>query len=274
MTTDPVQYIMLAFADESLTPVRRVILANFQDGLIYMAALVGILFAHEMGHFLVSVFYGIRTSLPYFLPLPFSPIGTLGAVIRLDGTAADRRQIFDIGLAGPIAGLLVAIPVLWLGVQNLSLNEANGYGAIRLQMPLGIVLLMRALGPEAYHAVNSIWLGHLHGNPLFLAGWVGFFLTGLNMVPVSQLDGGHVSYCLFGRWSWWIARAIVVIAIIYIVVAKAFAWSLMILLVLFLGPDHPPTRDDSAQLGVVRTVIGLISLLIPILCLPPNPIMQ
>jgi membrane-associated protease RseP (regulator of RpoE activity) len=227
-----------------------------------------------MGHYLVSVFYRIRASLPYFLPLPFSPIGTLGAVIRLDGTAADRRQIFDIGLAGPIAGLFVALPVLWFGVQNLSLNEANGFGAIRLQMPLGIMILLRTVGPEAYQSAGSFWLGQLEGNPLFLAGWLGLFLTGLNMVPVSQLDGGHVSYCLFGRWSWWIARAIVVVAIIYIIVAKAFAWSLMILLILFLGPDHPPTRDDSVRLGPVRTALGLASLLIPILCLPPNPIMQ
>jgi membrane-associated protease RseP (regulator of RpoE activity) len=114
----------------------------------------------------------------------------------------------------------------------------------------------------------------LAGNPLFVAGWVGFLITGLNMLPISQLDGGHVIYCLFGRRSRWIARGMLVGAMIFIVVAKAYAWALMVLIILFIGPDHPPTRNDHVRLGFFRVLLGLLSLAIPILCLPAQPITQ
>jgi membrane-associated protease RseP (regulator of RpoE activity) len=192
----------------------------------------------------------------------------------MDGRYADRRQIFDIGIAGPLAGLVVAVPVMWLGVQQLDLATQNGLAGAQLHMPLGIKLLLQAVGPENLRTMDGFWLGHLAGNPLFMAGWVGFVITGVNMLPVSQLDGGHVIYCLFGRRSRWIARGTLLGAIVFIVAAKAYAWALMVLIVMLIGPDHPPTRNDNARLGVVRTILGLASLSIPILCLPAQPITQ
>lgn len=279
VAVEPSQYLELSARASSLMPIRRVILANYSDGLLYMATLLAILFAHEMGHFLATVVYRIPASLPFFLPLPITPIGTLGAVIGIDGRAANRKEIFDIGIAGPIAGLIIAVPVMWFAASRLDLREANGTGGMRMEMPLGVHLLIQSVGPEELRADDRIWLGHLQGNPLFVAGWVGFLITGLNMVPVSQLDGGHVLYCLFGRRAHWIARGLLAgvgahIAWAYFANGTLSPWILMALLVLVMGPDHPPTRDDSVPLGRFRFALGLMSLAIPVLCLPVQPFSQ
>ena len=113
------------------------ILAHWQGGLIYMACVLGILFAHEMGHFLMTLRYRVAASLPYFLPVPFSPIGTMGAVISMDGLSADRRQIFDIGIAGPLAGLVVAVPVTLFGVMQLNLSN---YDATRPDLEKAVLV--------------------------------------------------------------------------------------------------------------------------------------
>ena len=274
---EPLQYLELSQQVESLLPVRRVILSHYQDGLIYMASLLAILFAHEMGHFVATLVYRIPASFPYFLPLPVTPIGTLGAVISVDGRIADRKQIFDIGLAGPVAGLLVAVPVMCYAAQHLQLNEANGYGGWQLEMPLGVVMILKMFGPEHLSDVRHFWLGHLQGNPLFIAGWVGFLITGLNMVPISQLDGGHVAYCLLGRRAYWLARAILALVAVHVVWSflahrEPSPWLIMALLVLVIGPYHPPTRDDSVPIGRFRAVVGYMSLVIPLLCLPLQPL--
>ncbi|GIW93315.1 MAG: hypothetical protein KatS3mg110_1356 [Pirellulaceae bacterium] len=274
---EPIQYLEISSQQGSLLAVRRVILENYQDGLIYMAGLLGILFAHEMGHFLATVAYGVPASFPYFLPLPITPIGTLGAVISVDGRLANRKQIFDIGLAGPIAGLLVAVPVMWYSATHLQLATSNGKGGWALEMPLGIWLILKYVAPAGIDDYWSFWLGHLQGNPLFVAGWVGFLITGLNMVPISQLDGGHVVYCLLGRRSYWVARGILLAVGVHVVWSflvrrEPSPWLVMAILVLFIGPYHPPTRDDSVPIGRWRTVAGYLSLIIPVLCLPLHPL--
>jgi Zn-dependent protease len=273
---EPNHYIFASLAGEGqqqfLIPFRQVILRHYPDGLRYMLAVLGILFAHEMGHFLATLRYRVPASLPFFLPLPITPIGTLGAVIGIDGSEADRKQIFDIGLAGPLAGLVIAIPVMWFGVVHLELRESNGLGGLRLQVPLGVRLMLEATGMESETIQQGFWLGHLQGNPYFIAGWVGFLITGLNMLPVSQLDGGHVLYCLFSRWAHWLARLFMLVVVIYILVAKAYVWIPMVLLVYFLmGTDHPPTRDDAVPIGYGRAILGFVSLAIPIFCLPLPP---
>jgi membrane-associated protease RseP (regulator of RpoE activity) len=276
MVVEPNHYIFSSLAGDGqqrlLTPIRQLVVTHYADGLRYMLAVLGILFAHEMGHFLATVRYGVPASLPFFLPLPITPIGTLGAVIGIDGSEADRKQIFDIGLAGPLAGLVIAIPVMWYGVTQLELQEANGLGGLRLQAPLGVQMMLRANGMDSEVIREGFWIGQLQGNPYFIAGWVGFLITGLNMVPVSQLDGGHVLYCLFVRWAHWLARGFMLTVVIYIVVAQAYVWIPMFLLVfLLMGTDHPPTRDDSVPIGYSRAVIGFLSLAIPIFCLPLPP---
>lgn len=247
--------------------VRRALLRHWDDGLIYMGCLLGILMTHEMGHFLMTVRYRIAASWPFFLPLPISPIGTLGAVIGMDGLRANRKEIFDIGLAGPLAGLVVCIPILWIGIERLDFTQAAA-GPYALDLPLVIRWVLALRAPEGYSGDGQVY--HSQLNAYFMAGWVGLLVTGLNMLPVSQLDGGHVTYALFGRRAHWLARTFVVLAIAFIVYTETYSWSLMVLLILMMGTDHPPTRDDNVALGPWRLAIGWLSLLIPLLCFPPR----
>lgn len=236
------------------------------DGLIYMTAVMGILFAHEMGHFLQALRYRVPASLPFFIPMPFSPIGTMGAVISMHGSRANRRQLFDIGLSGPLAGLAVAIPITIVGVLIAGYVIVTPGTPSDFADPLIFRALMKILRPDL--PPNS----ELFMNPLLMAGWVGMLITGLNMLPVSQLDGGHVIYALFGPAGRWIARLFLLSAGAYIVISGNFMWTLMFVLVTLIGCDHPPTADDHVKLGPFRWCLGLLSsVAIPILCFMPNP---
>ena len=245
---------------------RLAIIANWRNGLFYMAAVLGILLTHEMGHFLMTVLYRIPASFPYCIPIPITALGTMGAVIAMAGHRADRRQTFDIGIAGPLAGLVVALPVLWFGVKGLDLEQA-GYGGLALDLPLLVRWLVAWMHPN-HAGIECIWISQV--NPLFMAGWVGLLITGINMVPISQLDGGHVIYALFLRQAHWIARGFLVFTLCYIIWADAYMWTLMVVIVTFIGTDHPPTSKDDMPLGRGRYALGLVSLLIPLLCFPPR----
>ncbi|MGD9720589.1 MAG: site-2 protease family protein [Pirellulales bacterium] len=240
----------------------RMLAENWPQGLKYMAAVIGILLTHEMGHFLQTVRYRVPASLPYFIPVPFILTGTMGAVIGMEGSRADRKQLFDIGLSGPIAGLIVALPIIWFGIQTATVVPAGG-DAI-LGDPLIFQILRENLRPEL--GVEGVLDKN---NPWLMAGWVGMLITGLNMLPISQLDGGHVIYGLFGRRAHLVARTFLVAAILFVVLGAHYNWTVMLVLVILLGVDHPPTRDDNVRLGPLRTVIGLVSLAIPVLCFTP-----
>lgn len=247
---------------------------DWRSGVLYMACVLAILLSHEMGHFVMTLVHGVRASLPYFIPFPISPLGTMGAVIGMDGSQADRKQIFDIGLAGPLAGLIVALPIIWLGAKQLDLAHTIPSGP-RIELPLAMRLLVEHFHPGAYR--SQIGIGFNQLNPFFMAGWVGLLVTGLNMMPVSQLDGGHVTYALFGRGAHWLARGFMALVFVYIGAMTILyrtppGWILMALLVLMIGTDHPPTRDDFVRLGWPRTILGLASLLIPVFCFVPNPL--
>ena len=291
--------------------IRAQILAHWQDGLIYMACVLAILFAHEMGHFLMTLRYRVAASLPYFLPVPFSPIGTMGAVISMDGLSADRRQIFDIGIAGPLAGLIVAIPVTWFGVKQLDLtsydasrpdlervvarNAPAGNQADKVpneqpaktqekrtptdelnkgfayHMPWLVSFIVDAVQPEGYTSGRNVPAVPMRlMNPYLMAGWVGLLITGLNMMPISQLDGGHVIYGLFGKRAHVIARISLFVAIFFVVLnfERVHLWTVMLLLVTLMGTDHPPTANDDVPLGRFRTALGWASLSIPFICFP------
>ena len=226
------------------------------QGLTYAVAVLAILLAHEMGHFLMTVRYRIAASYPIFIPMPFIMItGTMGAVIGMDGLRADRRQLFDIGLAGPLAGLVLTIPLVCIGLKTAVAKPAvparaavagiaptEGYEFGR---PLLVKLLLPYLRPDLPpNAPFEI-------NALYMAGWVGMLITGLNMLPVSQLDGGHIIYGLLGRHSRWIARAFLFGSILAIVIGEQYSWLLMLVLVIFLGADHPTTFERS---GADRSV--------------------
>lgn len=262
----PFEAIDLAAADWFMG-MRQAIVSNWQQGLTYMCCVLAILFAHEMGHFLTSAWYGIPASLPFFIPWP-SPIGTMGAVIAMDGLKANRREMFDIGLAGPLAGLLLTLPILYIGVTQLDFTEPGrgiGYDA-----PLAVRVMLEAAPPKGYDQTRNPVVYTNQLNPFYAAGWVGLFITGLNMFPVSQLDGGHVSYTLFGTAAHWVARCFMILALVTMVWADALLLLPMAILVTMLGVDHPPTSDDDVELGAFRTGLGFLSLAIPFLCFPPR----
>ena len=156
-----------------------------------------------------------------------------------------------------------------LGLRQVDFAQ-DQFGAFQLDMPLAARWLMQILHTPGYQPGHPVWQAQL--NPLLMAGWVGLFVTGLNMLPVSQLDGGHVIYTLFGRKSHWIARAFMVFAVSYMLISGNFGLIVMIGLILFIGTDHPPTRDDTVPLGWVRFALGCLSLVIPLLCFPPRVI--
>ena len=240
------------------------LLATWREGLVYMGAVMGILLAHEMGHFLMTLWHRIPASYPLFIPVPPaiipSPFGTMGAVIAMEGSKADRRRLFDIGIAGPLAGLAVCVPIVVLGIQ-----DATAYiqpQKVVLHQPLGMQLLVEYLRPEL--AGKELVM-----SPLFMAGWLGLLVTGLNMLPVSQLDGGHVIYALLRNKSFFVAHGLVFVAIVYMVATPNLIWLVMLALIIIIGVNHPPTADDQVRLGFVRTALGWASLIIPILCFPP-----
>lgn len=249
-----------------LVPIRRLILSYGEQGVIYMACVMAILLCHELGHFFVTLLYRVPASFPIFLPFPFNPIGTFGAVIGMHGMQADRRQIYDIGLAGPLAGLVIAVPVMVMGILTLDVSTP-GSGDIQINCPLGTLWLIQWLRPDIDPQNGYLWLSHL--NPYFVAGWVGFLITGLNMMPISQLDGGHVIYSLIGKKAHWVARITIVTAIAFMVYYLAPSLVLMTILLLLVGTDHPPTRNDRVPLGGFRIALGWLSLSIPFFCFPP-----
>jgi membrane-associated protease RseP (regulator of RpoE activity) len=252
----------------------NIISNNWQQGLTYMGAVLAILLTHEMGHFLQTVRYRIPASYPLCIPVPFTLIGTMGAVISMDGTRANRKQIFDIGIAGPLAGLVVAAPILYLGVSHLQLDKPGAPNDIQLYNPVIVRWLIQWMHPE--WADRASWVAVSQLNPFFMAGWVGMLITGLNMLPVSQLDGGHTIYALFGKDAYKIARAFTIVAIAYVVLnlEQAAIWTPMLILVILLGIHHPPTADDNVELDDFRWILGVASMAIPVLCFPLQAIKQ
>jgi membrane-associated protease RseP (regulator of RpoE activity) len=235
---------------------------HWQRGLFYMVAVMAVLGAHEAGHFIAAWLHGIPATLPFFIPVPVLLTGTMGAVIGMEGSRASRRQLFDIALAGPLAGLVVALPVLAVG---LFLGEPAKHSPFaRPPWARGLLGLVR---PDIAAGATIV------PNALFMAGWVGLLVTGLNMIPISQLDGGHVSYALFGRRAHWIARSILIASIAAIVILGRTNWIAMVVIVTLLGTDHPPIRADGRPLGLARTVLGVLSFLIPIVTFMPEPLL-
>ncbi len=248
--------------------LRRILLVNWAQGLAYMGTVIAIIVCHEMGHFLAALWHRVPASYPYFIPFPISPIGTMGAVISMKGSVANRRQIFDIGIAGPIAGLVVALPALWFGIKSLNMDVAPS-GLYELDCPWIVRLMLPYVRPDIQ---NLDQIAVTQANALFIAAWVGLLITGLNMMPISQLDGGHVIYTLLLKRGHLVARLFLLVSIVYVVLANGF-WSAMVILVILMGADHPPTADDSQPLGWFRTLLGYTSLIIPVLCFPLRGLM-
>ena len=232
---------------------------------LYSISLITILTAHEFGHYFAARYYRVKATLPYFIPFP-SLLGTLGAVIRMSPYIPNRRALFDIAAAGPIAGLVVALPISFIGIA-LSERIANP-GEMQNLITLGDPLLFQAMEGLLFGArqENTDLVLHSMG----FAGWVGLFVTALNLLPISQLDGGHINYAIFGRRSRLIALATFV-TLAAVTILKGFHYSVILVLLWFMGIGHPPTLNDGAELGRTRRLVGAALLVVFILCFTPVP---
>ena len=239
-------------------------------GLPFAATLLAILGTHEFGHYFTARAYGASVSLPYFIPAP-PPIflfGTMGAVIRMRSPARDRNSLFDIAVAGPLAGLVVAVPALLLGLSwsrvGMVLPEHSG-------LVFGDSLLMRALTWLVFGSIPPGMDVFVH--PVALAGWVGLFVTALNLFPVGQLDGGRIAYALFGPWHRQVSIATFVGLMALGAVFHSANWIVFAgLILLLMGFHHPPPLDDLTPLSRRRYVLGVFCLILLILLIPPVPI--
>src|SRR4030042_1819462 len=232
----------------------------------YSIAIMLILLGHELGHYFMSRRHGMRATLPFFLPFPLSPFGTLGAVIRMEGSLASRKAIFDTGVAGPLISLILSIPAIAVGLKLSVLIPTSQIkeGTIRLADPFLFSLIQRLVLGEIPENVDVM----LH--PIGYAGWVGLFVTALTLFPVGQLAGGHIAYALFGRRS----RAIFLITIPVIAFLTIFynpGWLLLVILFIIFGFRHPSPLDDQTPLDGKRKFLGGLAFLAFILSFTPTP---
>lgn len=235
-------------------------------GAIYSASLMTILLAHEMGHFLMTRRYGVPASLPFFIPF-LPPFGTLGAIIKMRGSMTSRRALFDIAVAGPLAGFFFTIPAIILGLKHSSVLPLTEVSVPTFRLGdsilfLALVKVFVGIVPEGF----DIFL-----HPVAFAGWIGLYVMALNLLPIGQLDGGHVVYALMGersRWAFSIALGI------FALIAWHFfrPWFFLIGLILVLGLiKHPAPRDDQTPLNLKRKLIGVFMLILFILSFTPVP---
>jgi membrane-associated protease RseP (regulator of RpoE activity) len=245
--------------------------ALLAGGLWYALTILGILGAHEMGHYLACRWYRVDATLPYFLPLP-PPFwtGTLGAVIRIREAFPNRTVLFDIGIAGPIAGFLVLVPALFYGLTLSTVVPAPAASSSLVY--LGEPLLFRW---AAWLVFGPIAEGHtLNIHPIVFASWFGMLATALNLLPFGQLDGGHITYALFGRWSTHLSLATVATAVVmtFVSVSWIVMTVLMLVMLVVLGPRHPHVIYEYEPLGPGRRGLAVFALVMLALCFTPVPL--
>ncbi len=240
------------------------------NGLWYSASILAILGAHEFGHYFACRYYGVDASLPYFLPAPLPLTGTLGAFIRIRQVIPTKRELFDIGIAGPIAGFVVAVPLLLMGMSLSRVTELPGdtRGFVELGEPLlfqAVAWLFWGTPPEGY-SINM--------HPMAFAAWFGLLATALNLFPIGQLDGGHISYAVLGRKS----TAVTFLTLaglvgLTFVSTSWLVWTVLtvVMLVVF-GPRHPRTFDEDIPLDRGRIWLAVFALVMFVLCFTPAPI--
>jgi Zn-dependent protease len=233
----------------------------------YAVVLIAILLAHEMGHYLTCRFYGINATLPYFIPFPPpSPIGTMGAFIKIRSPITRKQQLFDVGVAGPLAGFVLALPAL---VYGLSLSKAVPHIPEEGSIIFGEPLLFKILSDSMFRGAPENFDLILH--PVAFAGWVGALVTALNLFPIGQLDGGHVVYALFGKRSKKFARPVFV-AFIVMGVFFWIGWFVWAILIRFIGLKHPRIWDEEVPISLGRRWIAVLVVLIFIFSFIPDPI--
>jgi len=238
-------------------------------GLWYSGTILAILGCHELGHYFACRYYDVDASLPFFLPFPLVLTGTLGAFIRIREPIPSKRMLFDIGIAGPIAGFVVAVPALIVGMALSHVvvfpPGADGY---ELGEPLLFKLvswLMWGTQPEGY-TIN------LH--PVAFAAWFGMLATALNLFPIGQLDGGHISYAVLGRRSSHVTLVMIAAAVTLTWFSASWlVWTVLMVVMLFtFGRHHPRTFDEDVPLDSRRKWLALFAVAMFVLCFTPAPI--
>ena len=232
-------------------------------GIPFSFTLMGILLAHELGHYLIARKHGLDVTLPYFIPAP-SIIGTFGAFIKMRSPVRDRRMLLDVGAAGPLVGVAVSIPFLILGFRLSEVKLIEG----QVGMSLGSSLLLSLL---SWLVVGPIPNGYdIVIHPVGFAGWIGLLVTSLNLLPIGQLDGGHVAYALLGERQNKISRY-VFLAILALGIFGWQGWLLWSLLLFIMGFRHPPPLDWWVPLDRKRKIIGWLTVAIFVLTFIPVP---
>lgn len=239
------------------------------QGLMFAGALLAVLTAHEAGHYIACRRYGVDATLPFFIPAPPLFIaGTFGAFIKIKSPIPSRRALFDIGVAGPLAGFIVALPVALLGILTLQPPLPPVEGAIMLNDPPLFRLMASALGVELVNA---------QGGPFYFAAWIGLLVTGLNLMPVGQLDGGHATYAVFGtrahkRLGQAAFLAVATLAVLgWLWHSSPSGFLYTVLLAVMLRVRHPRPEDDR-PLDRPRMIVALITLLVFALSFTPFPV--
>jgi len=244
-------------------------------GLPYGLCVLLILGSHEMGHYLACRRYRVSCTLPYFIPVPVA-FGTFGAVIRIRGAIPDRRALFDIGIAGPLAGFVPTVAVLAYGLlhaQVLPAAEPGGGEALLFGDSLlsGLLIDWLVTGEGERIVVPSV----------YVAGWLGMLATALNLFPVGQLDGGHVTYAVSRRAHRIVSRLTIAGMLLLVgwsalralsqgtALPSLMLWTVVLIL---LGSRHPPVRDETLPLGPARQALALVGLFILVLCFMANPL--
>ena len=255
-------------SDFATTPPPQFGWTGYLNGLWYSMAILGILGAHEFGHYLACVYYRVDASLPYFIPAPLLT-GTLGAFIRIRQPIPDKKQLFDIGIAGPIAGFLVAVPVLVFGIAlSHVVKVPEGAGGLELGEPL----LLKGVAYAFWGTIPDGFTLNVH--PTAFAAWFGCLATALNLFPIGQLDGGHISYAVLGRRSTVVTYGtILCLAGLSFVSSSWIVWTVLNIVMLFaFGPRHPRTYDEDVPLDATRRWLAVLAVVMFALCFTPAPI--
>jgi membrane-associated protease RseP (regulator of RpoE activity) len=236
-------------------------------GLKFSIPLLTILMFHELGHYVAARRHGLAATPPFFIPfpIPILGIGTLGAVIRIKDPIQNKRQLLDVGAAGPIAGFIALVPFLAYGIAASDVGPAATDGAyLEFAEPLIYRLLEMTIRPGLPDG-SVLWL-----HPTGVAAWFGIIVTLLNLLPFAQLDGGHITYALFGQWHRRLAWPL-----LGVLAGLGFVWPgwwLWVIIVLFMRPQHPPLWDERVPLDRNRKLAGWMAVVIFVLCFAAEPI--
>ncbi len=238
-------------------------------GAWYSGTILAILGCHELGHYVACRYYDVDASLPFFLPAPLPLTGTLGAFIRIREPIRLKRELFDIGIAGPIAGFLVAVPALFIG---LAMSRVVRVPPVFVGAELGEPLLFKAAEWLFFGTPPDGYTINMH--PMAFAAWFGLLATALNLFPIGQLDGGHIAYAVLGRRSSQVTLVMmgVALALTYYSASWAVWTGLMCVMLFFFGRHHPPVSDEHDPLDRTRLVLAVVALAMFVVCFTPVPI--